>query len=415
MGLFGGGAPGQGMSWQEKLAILGATLQDAGAGLQGNQGQALAGLQKMKAEQAKRQQQQAFLQDVTQRVRGLPQRQVERALPNAEGQDISAAFSPQMETRAAVPALNINSPELAGLALQADQLGVDLGTMLDVMKAQQPDIRTVGGFTYNGKDASNANRYFPTLDKGQEPLYDGNGRVVAIRNMDGSVKAAAEMAAAVEGAKAQATSPYEFVNVPTADGAPAVMSKQQAAGGYFRGQSPADRIVSDAGATRVAEAPAKIAAATRQLAALDNMERLLPDVVAGFGADAQIQLHRALAAMGNDDSAKKVQATETFLNQGRILVSDIIKSFGANPTEGERKYAEKMSGADVQLNPETLQEGIRLHRERITRDLQTLAGGGSAPAATSSRREPPPVGAVVKGYTYIGGDPANPRSWQRAR
>lgn len=85
-----------------------------------------------------------------------------------------------------------------------------------------------------------------------------------------------------------------------------------------------------------------------------------------------------LAATGNEDAKRKVAATETFINQGRILVANIIKTFGSNPTEGERKFAERMSGADAQLNPETLKEGIRLQRARIARDVgdQPAQSGG---------------------------------------
>lgn len=115
----------------------------------------------------------------------------------------------------------------------------------------------------------------------------------------------------------------------------------------------------------------------------------------------KLQAARAMAATGNEDATRKVKATETFINQGRVLVADMIKTFGANPTEGERKYAERMSGADAQLNPETLREGIRLQRARINRDLQEAGAArdnAAAPAPTASR----PSGGARSGYSVVG-------------
>lgn len=116
--------------------------------------------------------------------------------------------------------------------------------------------------------------------------------------------------------------------------------------------------------------PAKEAARTAQTAALDEMEGLLPNVIAGFGADQRLTAARLAAALGDKDAQQRVAATETYLNQGRILVGAIIKTFGSNPTEGERKFTEQMSGADADLNPKTLQMGIELARERLAREAK---------------------------------------------
>jgi hypothetical protein len=103
------------------------------------------------------------------------------------------------------------------------------------------------------------------------------------------------------------------------------------------------------------------------LPTLDNMERLLPDVIAGYGADQRLDLARATAGV-NADARRRAAATQTFQNEARQVVSGILPMFGANPTEGERKYAEQMSGADVNYTPEALQEGINLARARAARE-----------------------------------------------
>jgi hypothetical protein len=135
------------------------------------------------------------------------------------------------------------------------------------------------------------------------------------------------------------------------------------------------------------------------------MEAMLPDVIAGFGSDARIAAARALAATGNEDAQRRVAATATFQNEARQLVASILPMFGANPTEGERKYAEQMSGADVSYTPETLQEGIRLARERVARDEAAYAasqgGGASGPARPQSRAD---YDALPSGATFIAPD-----------
>jgi hypothetical protein len=341
-----------------------------------------------------------YMAELSARVAGSPERQVQMPVGNAEGEDISAAFSPQMETQAARAPLGIGDKDLPSLALRAQQLGIPIDGLLDVLKAQQPDM-AIGpdGTPYNKRSAAglpqrfrnptningwikdtnnpdNENTYSPNLPEGMIP--DGKGGVAY---PNGLVPQLAGREGAIAEAKAKGTAPYEFLNVPTPSGAPGVISKDRAAGGMFLGQTPTDAIRAEGAARGETERAQglqdRAAAAGKQLSALDEMETLLPDVIAGFGSDLRLNTARAMALAGNEEAKKKVAATETFINQGRVLVAGIIKTFGSNPTEGERKFAEKMSGADATLNPETLKEGIRLQRARINRELQEA--GKAAP------------------------------------
>jgi hypothetical protein len=58
------------------------------------------------------------------------------------------------------------------------------------------------------------------------------------------------------------------------------------------------------------------------------------------------------------------------------------------------------------------------HAQSVFNKISGLPGGGegAAPAAGSASAAPAPprVGAVVKGYTFLGGDPADPKSWAKA-
>lgn len=86
---------------------------------------------------------------------------------------------------------------------------------LEIAKLSKPEY--VNGVRVNPLSGK-APGFIPAFDKGQEPLYDANGRIVGIRNMDGSVQAAADMAGAVSGAQEAGKAPWTLVDVPQSDG-----------------------------------------------------------------------------------------------------------------------------------------------------------------------------------------------------
>lgn len=368
------------------MMMLGALLQDLDAG----GGENMAAMQKSMLAQREKAEREGMQKRLIEFMGGDAQ-------ASSGGQPALASGAPRT---AGAPSLT--DPRWPLMAVLGKQAGLDLAPAIDVMKANKREY--VNGVGYNPYDP-NAPSFVPTLDKGQAPEYDSRGQIVGVRNMDGSVAAAAEMAGATEGAKSQAQSAYDLVDVPQSDGSTRKMTRLQAAqvlggqgggapppagGGPRLGYAPspaqieADKVTATAAANKAVDYPGKMQGFARQLSALDEMEQRLPDVVSGFGSEARLQGLRALAAVGNEDAKRQVAATETFLNQGRILVSDMIKSFGANPTEGERKYAERMSGADAALNPETLKEGIRLQRERINREMGAASAGAGATARSTA-------------------------------
>ena len=301
--------------------------------------------------------------------------------PGVDGKPVGQVI-PQDQRRRGVPTLRDVGPEVFDLIGS----GADARQYVDTLDKMGPKLSNMNGWAVDERDSGNAGKYFgdaPT--KGAEPLLDQRGNHVGWKLMDGTMEALGKAAYAEAYGKGRGGAPWEMVDVPDASGATRKMFKDdaRAMGSDFRGQSPADAIRANAAATGEGEREqarqARVATADRQLDVLNNMEKLLPDVISGFGADAKLQGYRALAATGNAGASRKVMATETFLNQGRELVQETIKSFGANPTEGERKFAERMSGADAELNPATLQEAIRLRRERIQRDKAAagIGGGGS--------------------------------------
>lgn len=336
----------------------------------------------------------------------IPGAMREAPVANAGGEDISAAFGPQMEqgpSRRRAPAEI--AAELARLT--GSTPGFDPAPFRELAQFGSPEIAFERGFGYDKKTGLPTGAFMPDLGRGVMPAPGGGAAVIP-----GFANAAAGIAGAEAGAQEEAKAGWDLVEVPMADGttvklpravAAPMLAKQFTGGpapaGFGRTQSPGDRVREE-GAARTeveqeAALQAKVAGAAGQLEALDNMESLLPDVIAGFGAGPRIQAARALAAAGNEQASKEVAATETFLNQGRVLVASIIKSFGSNPTEGERAFAERMSGADAELNPATLKEAIRLQRARIYREMREA--GRATPAHPPGQRKPNTVYDTPRG------------------
>ena len=247
-------------------------------------------------------------------------------------------------------------------------------------------VENINGFLRDLNDPNNVGTYVPDLQPGEEPVYGSNGNIVGVRNIDGSIEALgareratadaanasrASYAGVTAGAEAAARAPYQFVTTTDDQGRPITMSASQAAGGVFTGQAPAEAIIAEETArNQVAAAETqrtRASAAMRVLPTLDKMEELLPDVISGITADIELQTARATAGI-NPTARRRATATQTFQNEARQVVAGILPLFGANPTEGERKYAEQMSGADVSYTPEALQEGINLARARAARE-----------------------------------------------
>lgn len=341
---------------------------------------------------------------------------------------------PQSPSANGLPAWNAVAPILA----QAQLAGIDgLDGLISVLDKSRPNVE-IGpdGTPYDSNDPSVLNRRFanrtningfvtdlnnpenegvyrPDLAEGQEPVYNNQGRIVGVRNLDGSVQSEAARVRAVsdaqnasgtsyagarESAVRSAAAPYQFVDVVGPNGEPMKVAASQIAGGAITGQSPVQAVIGEGNARNqvaaLEDARNRSSAANRILPQLANMESLLGDINSGFGANARTTADRVAAALPlgslNDDAQRRASATQTFQNEARQVVSGILPLFGANPTEGERNYAERMSGADVTYTPQALREGIRLARARATREqqnynrLQAETGGRPSPSGGSS-------------------------------
>jgi hypothetical protein len=193
------------------------------------------------------------------------------------------------EKRQGPPSLREALPYLAKLR----RAGADIKTDIDLLDKVGPDYDYVNGVRVDKRDP-NGTAFVPTFDKGEEPLYDANGRIVAVRNMDGSIKSKAEAAAAITEAQERAKAGYDLVEVPMSDGstvklprleaiqrlgggggvpmvgaAPAV-GGGSAPAGFGRSQTPAEKVAAEGRAKTAVEVEALTPKARSTLDTLDR-------------------------------------------------------------------------------------------------------------------------------------------------
>jgi hypothetical protein len=355
----------------DRLQMFGASMQDIGQ---------LDGVNRAgRLSESRREAQQAALER---------EQQAARQAATAQLNGLFGGAGPGAGTgaRGGIPSVRDAAPALMALA----QAGGNIAPYTSLFEAAQPDVAFERGFRYDRRDPNSAPDYAPQLGEGQAPQMQG-GRVQSVGNIPGYAESRAVVERGVNDARNASTASYAGVqaentargtgrgsapyDVMTVEGpsGPITASRETFLGnGPIYGQSESDRAYGVASATNRATredgAETRASAAERLLPSLDRMEALLPDVIAGYGADQRLLASRALAATGNERAIRESTATQVFQNEARQVVAQVIRAFGANPTEGERKYAEQMSGADVNYTPEALQEGIRLARARAERD-----------------------------------------------
>lgn len=370
MGLFGGLGEGlKKLATPDNVMLLGATLKDISAGGSDN----FMAVQAQQAQRAKLAQQQAMQQKLAGLFGG--QHSIAQAGTGsvANPGEMSGGINGQL------PSVRAAAPVLAQLMAG----GMDISDAITLLDKAGPEVDTANGFAFDKRDPKTIGRYFPTLDKGQQPLFDESGKVVAIRNMDGSVQAAAEMAGAVKGAEARAQAPYEFISTPTPTGAPQVMSKATAAGGTFIGQSPTEALAAKSTTEGAIDLPSATRTAQQALDVIGQI-RTHP------ARDKRLGMWAAVPAIpgtpGKDFDELVGQA------KGQVFLQAFESLKGAGQiTEMEGKAA---TAAAARLNQAQTPAGF----EKALGDLEAIIQSGvkraEQRAGRASARAAPPRAAV---------------------
>jgi hypothetical protein len=161
--------------------------------------------------------------------------------------------------------------------------------------------------------------------------------------------------------------------------------------------------------------------------ALEDARKLNPEAAAGMTAPVVTAWQRNAPEFlgGNPQAAAKTSEYNSIVT-GQAL-DNLRAIFGGNPTEGERKILMDIQAAPTMSVPE--REKLLVRAQQAVMNRQTAAqtkaqsirsgsfatqGGAMppAPGGMPSGQGPQP-GSVMDGYQFMGGNPADPRSWRR--
>jgi hypothetical protein len=224
---------------------------------------------------------------------------------DAEGQDISTAFAPQMRQQ---PARRRTPEEIAaGLAgLTAGAPGFNPTPYRELAAFAKPNLMiTPTGEAIDQYDPSNAGRVFPGLEHGQVLSSAG------VKTLPGYAQSLGEIEGAKTGAQEGAKAQLDVIQLPMPDGSTQAIPRDVAvklilqsmaggqgggAGGIGRSQTPGDRIAQEGaartGVERAAAQPQQFSGLQDQARTTDlvisTIDKALPQIgnwTAGFGAN----------------------------------------------------------------------------------------------------------------------------------
>lgn len=310
--------PETGANGWDRLMMAGAALRSADDG-----GASLANLMEMRQRQQLFKQKQALQQSEMQ-----AREQLARAIapqPGAPGIAPIGDFQGTAPTQGrGMATLRQAAPALAQAAAQ----GIDISDYVTLLDKAGPSIKYEGGIRYDERDPNSAPDFIPTLDKGQEPLFDRSGRIVGVRNMDGSVQAAADMAGAVARAQEGAKAGQDVISVKMPDGSEqqvprdlaAAITRAQMLGGVEGGGLPAGFGRSQSPAEQAAAVDLAKGGVERELAQPQQWAGLQDQARA---TDLAIQTINEILGQTQGPDGKFVQS-------GDSMVSNLSTGFGAN-------------------------------------------------------------------------------------
>lgn len=388
------------LSWQDRAKIFLAALNGD-----------YAGADRLKHEPLVQAQQRAFLTQLSGAMKGAPAQYQDGpapsisapGLPTAPGMEdaggaMAAAqkalapgpaqaapgfqYQPPQMTAPAKPGLNINSPELASLALRGQLVGVPLTNMLDVMKAQQPDIHYDRGFGSDAKTGKPMGAFHPDLEKGQIPLYGPDGTLQGVKNIDGSVRAAAEMAGATAGAQEAAKAAYDLVDVPRPDGSMVKIPRDIAArllGGTGAGASglpgSAPGVPGGAAGFGVTQTPA---AAELAKARAGNQGKNESDIAGARSAMQQVDDQTNMIAQNLHDMIGETQDPNTgkWVKTKPSMITGL--SAGSGTSLIEHVPFLNQPANDLGAKIETVRNGTSFNSMQAIKSAMAAAGDGGS-------------------------------------
>lgn len=412
-----------GLSGSDKLMIFGAMLRDLG---QGEGPDAIFRVQEALAGRQERARKDQFMEQLG----GMMGPQYEagpapvvapptRSVPSVMGTDPVAATSQSAPYRYEPPkrtsnGLSLDDPRMASIVLGAMRNGVNISPILDLMKANRPDVDfDPSGIGYSKHDPRLIGVRRPKIGENLSPQLDEAGNVVGVNNLAGAVDAASDMAGGIETAKARAKAPYEFQTIIGPNGQPITVSSATAAalgasGGIIaRGQSPAAAAAAKAKAEAAAGAqitlPQDLATVDAAITSIDNLSKD-PVLSKRTGAWGLLPAMPGTEGVGFDAQLKQLTG-QVFLDAytGLKGAGAITEQEGKAATAAKARLEKAQSEEDFRSALKDLRTSLDAGRRR----LQQRAG--LRPAATASVAPAPAAGRRDAGQVYQ--TPKGPLRW----
>ncbi len=288
---------------------------------------------------------------------------------------------------AGLPGVRDVAPDL--LKLQA--AGVDTSHLLSIFDKASPNLTNVNGRFMDSRDPRNANAFVPQTEKGQEVLYDSQGRPSFIRNIDGSVEAIAQQ----EGAKANATeaakAQYDITEVKKPDGSIVQMPRSQAVGvlggqgapgapqgapaGLGRSQAPSEATYrgerAKASADRLTGIIKDGATARQTSSRLDQISTLVDGLNTGKLTPAQVAANQVLGNFGiNFAGLSNAEAAAAIMS--KVTVDMMGGSLGTGFSNADRDFVTKMA-PQLAMTPQgrnTLVQYLKMGAQNQTKQAE---------------------------------------------
>ena len=180
-------------------------------------------------------------------------------------------------------------------------------------------------------------------------------------------------------------------------------------------------------------AQAAQAAATGMSSLQEAKQAVNGGIISGAFADQRLGLQKVASLLGAGD-VNAITNTETFRSAIAPQVSAMLKSTVGTTqiSNADREFAEKAAGGSISLDSRSIsklidimERGNRGILDQYGKQLDAVYpdnGKFTRERALFGIRQPearpttPPIpGEIRKGYRFMGGNPADPNSWQRAQ
>lgn len=110
-------------------------------------------------------------------------------------------------------------------------------------------------------------------------------------------------------------------------------------------------------------------------------------VVTGFGAKEKLMALRMAAAAGDEEAAKKVEATESYILATGKQVGHIITQFGAGTglSDADREFAKALAAGDTTLNEGTLKRALAIN-EKLNAWVRSQSKAAGTPGSSGAAK-----------------------------